>query len=82
MENKPREFWIRFRIDDNASTHQITDVSMNPLGYGKDYKNDFHVIEFSAFEKLQLENTVLKEKLEIAESQIEDLKSQIGRLNG
>lgn len=27
--------------------------------------------------KLQLENTVLKEKLEIAESQIEDLKSQI-----
>lgn len=34
-------------------------------------------IIFNRYEKLQLENTVLKEKLKIAESQIEDLKSQI-----
>lgn len=34
-------------------------------------------IEYSAFQKLKLENKVLKEKLSVAESQIEDLKSQI-----
>ncbi len=37
----------------------------------------YSLLKKSECEKLQLENTVLKEKLEIAESQIEDLKSQI-----
>jgi chromosome segregation ATPase len=49
-ENKFKEFWIRFRIGNNESTHQITDVSLNPLG---NYKEDFHVIEIAALEQLK-----------------------------
>ena len=33
------------------------------------------------FEKLQLENNVLKEQLKLAESQIDDLKQQVDELN-
>lgn len=44
-----RQFWIRFRIGDNESTHQITDVSLNPLGK---YPEDFHVIELAPMLKM------------------------------
>lgn len=59
-QSKPREFWIRFHIGDCHSTHQITDVSLNPLG---NYKEDFHVIEYSAFERLKVENERLRKAL-------------------
>lgn len=52
-----RQFWIRFRIGENESTHQITDVSLNPLG---NYKEDFHVIEYSALEAAHKEIEQLK----------------------
>lgn len=58
--SKPREFWIRFRIGDNESTHQITDVSLNQLG---PYKEDFHVVEYSAIAAKDAEIEKLKEEL-------------------
>ncbi len=65
-ENKPQEFWIRFLTGDNYSTHQITDVSMNKLT-DVPYEHDYHVIEYSAYEKLQQENERLTQALEVAE---------------
>ncbi len=58
--SKPREFWIRFKIGDNESTHQITDVTMNPIGMSSDV---IHVIEYSAYEKLQAALDVAVEQL-------------------
>lgn len=65
-DNKPQEFYIRFLTGDNYSTHQITDVSMNKLT-DVPSEHDYHVIEYSAYEKLQQENEYLKSHAEVME---------------
>lgn len=65
-DNKLQEFWIRFLTGDNYSTHQITDVSMNKLT-SVPSEHDYHVIEYSAYEKLQQENERLTKALEVVE---------------
>lgn len=66
-----REFWIRFRIGDNESTHQITDVSLNPLG---SYKEDFHVIEYAALEQANVKIKELEANLTIAVEALEGIQ--------
>lgn len=55
------EYWIKFKLGEQLSTHQIVDVSMNPLN------DSIHVIEYSAYEQsaqriaeLEAENKKLK----------------------
>lgn len=50
----------------NCITHHICDCNYEKM---KSLEKEI--------KKLKLENTVLKEKLSVAESQIEDLKSQV-----
>jgi len=68
MSERGKEFW-----DKQMCWHQQLE----------DAKLDFKRVDNKNYEltkeiqKLQLENKVLKEKLSVAESQIEDLESQI-----
>lgn len=82
--SKPREFWIRKGTNNfDYSTHDedtYEDLGLDLDCYDDAFydaivtepaKNAIHVIEYSAYDKLQEENEVLKAQLDIAIKTIE-----------
>jgi hypothetical protein len=77
-ENEYQQFWIKFEFGGGLPTHQISDISMNPIG-----KESIHVIEYAALAAARAEIESLKslmsvqldmhDKLKAADKEIEML---------
>lgn len=62
--SEPREFWIDHDVW--YSKEEKDYVEANQTEYPVNFSNLVHVVEYSAFEQLQAENSKLKEKLSVA----------------